>query len=83
LWQTIEQASAYAASLGDDIWIVDCGGIPLEFGGQFSIAPGERWTPDPISRERLRGRHAVVGVSTTAQSRLAYARIALMLDRPR
>jgi hypothetical protein len=64
LWETIEQASGYAAPLGDDIWIVECAGIPLEFCGPFSIAAGERWTPDPISRERLRGRHAVAGIST-------------------
>ncbi len=55
LWETIAQASAYAAPLGDDIWIVECTGISLAFCGPFSIVPGERWTPDPIPRERLRG----------------------------
>lgn len=56
LWQTIALASGYAAPLGDDIWVVECSGIPLEFGGPHSIHPGERWTPHPIPRERLLGR---------------------------
>jgi hypothetical protein len=66
LWEKIEQASAYAAPLGDDIWIVECTGIPLEFGGPCSIVPGERWTLDPIPCERLRGRHAVADIRTSA-----------------
>jgi hypothetical protein len=60
LWETIAQASAYAAPLGDDIWIVECTGILLAFCGPFSIVPGERWTLDPIPRERLRRRPTTV-----------------------
>jgi hypothetical protein len=56
LWERPEQAVAYAAPLRDDVWVVDCTGIPLEFGGPFSIVAGERWTADPIAAERLRGR---------------------------
>ena len=55
LWQTIEHPRAYAAPLGDDIWIVECSGIPLDFGGPWSIHPGERWTPDPIPPNRVAG----------------------------
>lgn len=55
LWETIEQARAYAAPLGDDIWIVECARIPLAFGGPWSIHPAERWTPDPIPADRLFG----------------------------
>ncbi len=56
LWERAEQAVAYAAPLGDDVWIVECTGVPLEFGGPFSIVAGERWTPDPIPAHRLRGQ---------------------------
>jgi hypothetical protein len=37
LWERPEQALAYAAPLGDDVWIVACA-VPLEFGG-----PSRSW----------------------------------------
>lgn len=68
LWDTAEQASAYAAPLADDVWVVDVTGVALEFGGPFSILPGERWTPDPIPPERLRGRIGAPGFAERARA---------------
>lgn len=62
LWVRRSDAVGYAAPFFDDIWAIDCTGLPLELGGPYSIALGERWTADPIPPHRILGRLGEVPV---------------------
>ena len=65
LWAAVEHALRYAAPFADDVWVVECSGIPLDFGGPCSMTAAERWTPNPIPAERIVGRLTGINFAPT------------------